>query len=191
MKTKKNKNEKNVRTLGNGMKGLGLGVWTGLTCSRVRFFWRLSLKDLKSRLPEKRAPKKSHFWRLRYFVTYLLISIFGQTQLSSIMYLSSFAIYEIHLQLFQIRVSVDPDAAAGSLDEVGPGRADMSPLDPTWSNLIQRPRQMSASPHSERPRVYDRGDPLVPLKAISWVASLRLASTKAEDSARFRSPEGS
>ena len=38
MKTKKNKNEKNVRTLGNGMKGLGLGVWTGLTCSRVRFF---------------------------------------------------------------------------------------------------------------------------------------------------------
>ena len=70
-----------------------------------------------------------------------MISIFGQTQLSSIMYLSSFAIYEIHLQLFQIRVSVDPDAAAGSLDEVGPGRADMSPRKPGGKRRSQQKPQ--------------------------------------------------
>jgi hypothetical protein len=94
---------------------------------------------------------------------------------------------------------VDPDAAAGSLDEVGPGRADMLPLDPTWSNLIQPdPTWSNVQGKCQLHRILSGlGSMIVGILLFlsRRSAGLRVfawkASTKAEDSARFRSPEGS
>ena len=117
-------------------------------------------------LPEEMA-NIAILWNIS--IEFLLISIFGQTQLSSICH---------HLRSVRSICSCFRSGFLRILMRLAPWMKWWGP-GVTWKGWhvtgskllvqrpIQRPRQMSASPRSER-RVYDRGDPLVPLKAGVW-----------------------